>query len=540
MTSAGEKQHYALCLLEKLFQHIPLSMRIGFLYDIACQLFRSCMKFNFLSNALDHIVFGISVFHAYGHQWPCQIIYHPHKCPGFGLSDGESCERFWSSIKLLIPSLRVSGYYNQIYTLDTQVKHLDQKSLLDLGNWLRRKWLATMERKERAIAILGPLYEKSLTPDFLRGQWLQQVDEQTKPLKKQSKDLANKEIEAILSLVKTLEGHKQDIVDLQNMLQSDGSADGLTVDEIQILLEESQQHAKCIQKSISSKKSKLSVDGRLNLTELMDDVFLKTRMNALALKERIRDRLRQRKFELENLERAYRKTMNHLKLEKHAQNQIKRKEPGIQVLARKYNKLCDELSDLIKKRNAPHGAVIPLHLSMETLFKLNVDDDIWQDIGLTDDIDTLQDIPPWLGNEDVRHGIKALLELDRCEEEERCLAAEHIAMQQWFKEEWFVVCRGLDKAVEDPAISFQFIGRKNLLLRLCHKWQPSVQLIPYIGDNFWGPSEDELVQVNAYESEEQVWQVYSDDDIESDKIVDSTDSDEAELLDIVEIMALSY
>ena len=105
MTSAGEKQHYVLYLLDKLFQNIPLSMRIGVLYGIACQLHRSCIKFNFLSNALDRIVFGISVFHAYGHQWPCQIVYHPRKCPGFGLSDGESCERFWSSIKLLIPSL---------------------------------------------------------------------------------------------------------------------------------------------------------------------------------------------------------------------------------------------------------------------------------------------------------------------------------------------------------------------------------------------------------------------------------------------------
>jgi hypothetical protein len=28
---------------------------------------------------------------------------------GFGLSDGEGCERFWSAIKPLIPSLRVSG-----------------------------------------------------------------------------------------------------------------------------------------------------------------------------------------------------------------------------------------------------------------------------------------------------------------------------------------------------------------------------------------------------------------------------------------------
>ena len=109
MTSAGERQYYALALLHQLFEHLPLHVRIGVLYDIGCKLHRSCVKWGFLEEFLDRIVFGISVFHAYGHQWPCQIIYHPRKCVGFGLTDGEGCERFWSFIKPLIPSLRVSG-----------------------------------------------------------------------------------------------------------------------------------------------------------------------------------------------------------------------------------------------------------------------------------------------------------------------------------------------------------------------------------------------------------------------------------------------
>ena len=109
MTHAGERQHYALALINKLFQHIPPQMTVGLLYDIGCQLNRSCLKWGFLKNYQGRILFGILVFHAFGHQWPCQIIYHPRKCQGFGLTDGEGCERFWSSIKQLIPSLRVSG-----------------------------------------------------------------------------------------------------------------------------------------------------------------------------------------------------------------------------------------------------------------------------------------------------------------------------------------------------------------------------------------------------------------------------------------------
>ncbi|KAI6118553.1 hypothetical protein EDD16DRAFT_1692883 [Pisolithus croceorrhizus] len=96
MTSAGEKQHYALALIKSLFSHLPGSFCIG-------------LKWGFLQPFLPCISFAISVFHAFGHQWPCQLIYHPRKQEGFGLSDGEGCEHFWSSIKALIPSLHVSG-----------------------------------------------------------------------------------------------------------------------------------------------------------------------------------------------------------------------------------------------------------------------------------------------------------------------------------------------------------------------------------------------------------------------------------------------
>jgi hypothetical protein len=109
MTSSGEKQHYALALLKKLFENVPETLTVGLLYDIACQLHRSFIKRMFLPKYARRLSFALSVFHAYGHQWPCQVIYHPRKCEGFGLSDGEGCERFWSSIKKLIPTLRVSG-----------------------------------------------------------------------------------------------------------------------------------------------------------------------------------------------------------------------------------------------------------------------------------------------------------------------------------------------------------------------------------------------------------------------------------------------
>ncbi|KAG1847082.1 hypothetical protein F4604DRAFT_1884075 [Suillus subluteus] len=75
MTLAGEKQHYALALIKKLFNNLLPDMTIGLLYDIGSQLHHSCLKYRLLDDTVLH---------------SCQVIYHPRKCEGFGLSDGEA------------------------------------------------------------------------------------------------------------------------------------------------------------------------------------------------------------------------------------------------------------------------------------------------------------------------------------------------------------------------------------------------------------------------------------------------------------------
>ena len=540
MTSAGEKQHYALCLLDKLFKHIPETMRIGVLYDIGCQLHRSCAKHGFLPNALDRIVFGISVFHAYGHQWPCQLIYHPRKCKGFGLTDGEGCERFWSSIKLLIPSLHVSGYYNQIYTLDTQVKHLDKKSMLDLGLWLRRRWNNTGNRKLDAMEVLDGLLDVGITQEHLESQWIEQIQEQTKPLKRQSSKLADKEIFDVLTLMKSLETYEEERNAYQKALMDSVYPDGLTSVDLSALVDDVQKNIKRAKKAVANKKGKLSVDGRLNLAKLVGNEFLKKRMNALVLKQRIWDRLRNRKFELANLERAYQKTVNHLKLERNAQSQIKQKEPGIQALVRKYNKLCDELKHMIKGHKAPRGAVAPLSIDSDGLYQLDVDDDIWQDIGLSDEFDGSMVVPNWLGNEMVHTGIKSLLEFQRCEEEERRLLHERLAIQEWMQEEWYVLeaafgeTGDVDEELVDRDTIYQLEERREYLLRLCVVWEPIVRGIPCSLEGGWGPSEEELM--NFRQSEFTIQAIEEEGVYESDE--EDGDLEDAEYIDNLEAAVL--
>ncbi|KAL6298593.1 hypothetical protein BKA93DRAFT_820298 [Sparassis latifolia] len=386
MTSAGEKQYYALTLIHRLFDNLPASMTVGILYDIGCQLHRSCIKFGFLHDVIDRITFAISIFHAYGHQWPCQLIYHPWKGIGFGLTDGEGCERFWSAIRKLIPSLRVSRYHQRLFILDTQVKHLDEESMSGLGHWLSRKWSVCQSKKRAAI------------------------DAQSR-----SRDKGKRAIETVLALQKTLVAYQENIRDLKLKLLADN--DVLDTQEIDLQLVDARSKSARIASALKRKKAALGIGERAQLMRLARNVFLRIRMNARAIKHRIRDRLHQRKFELERLEHSYRQTINNNKLSTHAESSIKRREPGILKLAKTYNDLCMQMSTLIRQRKAPRFAIVPPPIQSNGLFKLDVDDDIWQDVGLDDDADT-DAVPRWLGDETVREGIKMCLLLDRCIEEE--------------------------------------------------------------------------------------------------------------------------
>jgi len=158
---------------------------------------------------------------------------------------------------------------------------------------------------------------------------MEQVQEQTKPIKHQSAKLADREIFNILTLIKSLEGYEEKRLSYQKALDEGVYPDGLAIVDISSLLDDAQKNIKQTKKAIANKRGKLSVDGHLNLEKLVGNKFLKNRMNALALKQRLQDWLQNRKFELANLECVYQKTVNHLRLEKNAQSQIKKKEPGI-------------------------------------------------------------------------------------------------------------------------------------------------------------------------------------------------------------------
>jgi hypothetical protein len=186
-----------------------------------------------------------------------------------------------------------------------------------MGEWLARKWYHCQEMKHDAESELKRI---EIPISALREQWMQQTRTQTKPtprefrlfvptfaefLAGQSKLAGKREVEAILLLEQNLKASRQQLRLLERQVFNDAALGSYAV-ETSLEVQELRETCNYMSDNIRKKRAALGVGQRMALSRIQENEFLQIRVNALALKKRIRDRLRQRKFEREPLERSYR------------------------------------------------------------------------------------------------------------------------------------------------------------------------------------------------------------------------------------------
>jgi hypothetical protein len=120
----------------------------------------------------------------------------------------------------------------------------------------------------------------------------------------------------------------------------------------------------------------------------------------------------------------------------HIEDAMHRREPTITGLAKKYNGMLKQMVQLRVTDAVAANAILPPAIILKTLFKLDVDDDTWHDIGLEDVEEFGGVLPPWLGDDTVRAGIRFDQEVANCEGELARCHMERAAMQNWFEEEY--------------------------------------------------------------------------------------------------------
>ncbi|KAJ7821848.1 hypothetical protein B0H13DRAFT_2241700 [Mycena leptocephala] len=472
MKTAGEKQFNMYALLYMFLLHLPRWFVVGFLYDIACQLERSARLWGFLPpEMLARLQFAVSVLHAFGHHWVCQMLF-------FGLSDGEGCERFWHSISKLIGYLRVCG-----------------------------TWAHTQEKRREATEALEEPNPFRVSHDTRRPVCRVRADTSSE----RTRNAGKIAIEEVLRLRKVwvvlrarVRGCEEAILDPT----ADLADIEIATQDLQIATAKLRKH----EATLRAKEAALGVADKQMLRHLLKSEYIRCRMNARALKYRIREKLRGRKFELERVDQfVHRKKATDPKLKTHIEDAVKRRDPGIQELVRNYNKLCAQMASLIKRKKAPKNAMAPEPIDPKSIWGLDVDDEIWQDVGLDDAYDD-QEPPLWLKDEAVRTGIKAMLELDRCLEEEPRVFHECRALRWWLSEEWDAVTSAKAVAAEDGVVH-QLKLRQQDLTQLCATWKAAIRPIPFKTEGLpaWGPSEEELMAVRIEDVVSKTTKAYDDD-----------------------------
>lgn len=266
----------------------------------------------------------------------------------------------------------------------------------------------------------------------------------------QSKNAGKKALEEALRLRRAVDESNAQISRLEDIV-SDPYAEDFLVAEATDNLPKARSKLQGHRAVLRRLELALGVEEHKTYRHLTNSEFIRLRMNARAVKTCLRDRLRSRKFELDRVERSVRRQQfNERKIRAHTQDSVKRREPGIQSLITKYNTLCRKMAALIAKHKAPKNAQAPHTISAAGIWALDVDDEIWQDLGLDDDADT-EHPPLWLSNNKVKQGIQGILLRDRADEELRRLRNERRGLYEWMAEEWEVL-RHATVAVSDPGM----------------------------------------------------------------------------------------
>ncbi|KAF9517444.1 hypothetical protein BS47DRAFT_1359705 [Hydnum rufescens UP504] len=186
MWTPGEQQFYALALIDVIMAELPM---------------HCILKWNLLPRWIPRIVFGISVFHGYCHQWVCQLWYNPQKGGVWGLTDGEGCEHLWNDLQRLIPNLRVTGFHRRLFVLDLQIEHLDHLKMQQAGVWLEKRVKAM---KAHLIIAQEKRARIPLSDEFLQSQFEEQQAYQSQPLEQQSKKKGFLAVEKILGTIQSV------------------------------------------------------------------------------------------------------------------------------------------------------------------------------------------------------------------------------------------------------------------------------------------------------------------------------------------------
>ncbi|KZP27497.1 hypothetical protein FIBSPDRAFT_730602 [Athelia psychrophila] len=426
----GEQQKYAFALLVEFFGMLPEVATCVALYDVGCTTDVSNKKWGILPDSISsRLEFAISVMHAYAHQWACQIAYNPRMRCGLGLTDGEGVERLWSRLCRLIRITRSCGRARRLWLIDRFVHTIGSDIRDELGDILRRKLKLV---KKQGNAAQKQLDEAGVSRAVLEQQWNEQQAYEMQLGGKLAQKQAKTQ-DKLLSIQNDLEKMSRKMKSFKISNCSEVSNKILTANSI---VDSMKSNAETLLAGLDDRTG-----DSMSTSPELDPEAVKLLAETERLKRCVRKLAIGSFFEWDKIDQAKR---GHqavgTKQYQYMRRAIAKRRPLLDKLIRKHND-CSERLQLLHQldSNVPLPRRLPATL-----------------MGLRNSMELLEDvvssafpggiIPRWLADENVRSGIRAIMKLDRCKEEQLRVAMEAGNLRYWFGRE---LC-ALELAINNP------------------------------------------------------------------------------------------
>ncbi|EHS63459.1 uncharacterized protein PGTG_21590 [Puccinia graminis f. sp. tritici CRL 75-36-700-3] len=391
---SGEQRCFPLAILQRLLSVIEPTRQVGVLYDIGCSLDKFINLRKLLEKDRPRLKFGTSVFHAYVHNWNCQLDYHPRFNKGWGLSDGEGLERMWSYLSPLVSPLRYATRNHRLASIAHQLAHHNRKGI---------KQLSTLLGKRNPHSPNNRNYTRAF---FLR-QWSAQ-----RSFQEDHTDVEEARMKKLVALYE-----RENVIDLLRCCLRNPRTLLASESEVRELLDSIKLESEKLKEEVENLSSGDMPAGnveerkmRLLLWSAKSELFVQA-VHLMAERQPLCDAKNTRSRLGTRLKEKVFKAINN-------------RRPAIDKLIDEYNKKYSQYKlkfpDCAGSTVGDNGL-----LSYETLSSLSLDDAFWND-GLFHHSDA-----PWAIDPNVREGIRCMLVLDRIQEEFELISQEVVRSMSW-------------------------------------------------------------------------------------------------------------
>ncbi|SCZ92543.1 BZ3500_MvSof-1268-A1-R1_Chr5-2g07961 [Microbotryum saponariae] len=385
---SGEKRYYGLSLLQHISNQLPSDDTLGVLYDVACNLDGYMQSRGILPDLFPRLKFATSVFHAFAHQWPCQLEYNPRLIQHFGLTDGEGCERVWSQLRSLIPINRPASASHRRVNISRRIDLMNKNGVDSLGMLCHPHFHAVrlsnaqdqLGRAQTDLSDVSAIWSES---DLL-AQWDLQRAAQAATTASQRRENEDKERFELFNIVQKLHQVEERLFD------------PMASDEAKARL---QQQLRAYQQEYNRTKELAASD-----FQHLCNCVVKLR--------------------------ALHKATVQLQCCQERIDSMGRGRSGATIVAiDMYNKAVGDYRNAATEQSAKILDNLPLATTIKSLVTLSPTDAFWQD-GFFE-----HDTAPWAIDTDVQKGIKAVLLKARAEEEILRIGAEVRQLLAWLEDE---------------------------------------------------------------------------------------------------------